>query len=63
VLTSEERKRLAANIAGHLKNAQEFIQQRAIKQFSQAHPEYGRMIRQELEAQKSSALRFASANL
>ncbi|CAL8129481.1 unnamed protein product [Orchesella dallaii] len=63
VLTTEQRKRLAANIAGHLKNAQEFLQQRAIKQFSQAHPEYGRMIQQELEAQKSKSLRFTNSNL
>ncbi|CAL8129480.1 unnamed protein product [Orchesella dallaii] len=63
VLTTEQRKRLAANIAGHLKNAQEFHQQRAIKQLSQVHPEYGRMIQQELEAQKSKSLRFKNSKL
>jgi catalase len=45
VLGPEERKRLAANIAGHLKNAQRFIQERAVKQFSCVHPDFGNMIR------------------
>jgi len=45
VLTDSERDALAANIAGHLCNAQKFIQERAIKNFSCADPEYGNMIR------------------
>ncbi|KAM5138914.1 catalase [Mantella aurantiaca] len=41
VLNEEERKRLCENIAGHLKDAQLFIQKRAVKNFSDVHPEYG----------------------
>ena len=32
VLTEEEKERLVQNIAGHLKNATEFIQQRAVRE-------------------------------
>jgi len=45
VLGPEERKRLAANIAGHVKNASENIRERAIGNFTMANPEYGKMIR------------------
>lgn len=41
VLTQEERQRLVENIAGHLKNAQHFIQDRTIGNFMQVDPEYG----------------------
>ncbi|XP_040266628.1 catalase [Bufo bufo] len=41
VLSEEERQRLVENIAGHLKDAQLFIQKRAVKNFSDVHPEYG----------------------
>lgn len=53
VLRTDERQRLASNIAGHLKGAQGFLQERAIKQFSHVHPELGRMIRQELDNQRN----------
>jgi len=46
VLTPESRKRLVANIAGHLVNAQPFLQERAIKNFSQVHPEFGQMLKE-----------------
>ncbi|XP_037086856.1 catalase-like isoform X1 [Pollicipes pollicipes] len=48
VLNEAERERLVNNIAGHLKDAQMFLQQRAVKNFSQAHPEYGRRVRDAL---------------
>jgi len=48
VLNAEERKRLAANIAGHVKHAPEFIRERAIGNFTQVHPEFGKMIRDNL---------------
>jgi catalase len=48
VLQPDERKRLAENIAGHLKGAQPFIQERAVKNFSQVNPEFGRLIREGL---------------
>jgi len=47
-LKPDERKRLAENIAGHLKHAQQFLQDRAVKNFSQVNPEFGRMIREGL---------------
>lgn len=53
VLKADERQRLASNIAGHLKGAQGFLRERAIKQFSHVHPELGRLIRHELEAQRN----------
>lgn len=44
VLSEDERQRLVENIAGHLKDAKEFIQDRAVANFSQADPDYGRRI-------------------
>lgn len=44
VLNEEERKRLCENIAGHLKDAQLFIQKKAVKNFSDVHPDYGARI-------------------
>uniref|UniRef100_A0A8C4MVZ3 Catalase n=1 Tax=Equus asinus TaxID=9793 RepID=A0A8C4MVZ3_EQUAS len=41
VLDEEHRKRLCQNIAGHLKDAQLFIQKKAVKNFSDVHPDYG----------------------
>nr|UDB72880.1 catalase isoform X2 [Hemiscorpius lepturus] len=48
VLTSDERTRLINNIVNHLKNAQKSIQERAIKNFSKADPEYGQRIKEGL---------------
>nr|KAF6437124.1 catalase [Molossus molossus] len=44
VLNEEERRRLCENIAGHLKDAQLFIQKKAVKNFSDVHPDYGARI-------------------
>ncbi|XP_042227583.1 catalase-like [Homarus americanus] len=55
VLNEEERHDLVENIANHLINAQEFLQERAIKNFSQACPEYGAGIRTVLNKLKSQA--------
>ena len=60
VLSEEERRRLVENIAGHLKDAKEFIQVRAVKNFSQAHPDYGRRIDELLTKYRR---RTVSANL
>lgn len=49
VLTEEEKIRLTQNIAGHLKDASEFIQQRAVRNFTQVHPDYGGRIARLLE--------------
>lgn len=42
------------NIAGHLVNAQEFLQERAIKNFTQVCPEYGAGVRNALNRIKAS---------
>ncbi|XP_005046498.1 PREDICTED: catalase [Ficedula albicollis] len=44
VLNEEERQRLCKNIAEHLKDAQLFIQKRAVKNFTDVHPTYGACI-------------------
>ncbi|KAK2520385.1 hypothetical protein Q9966_013320 [Columba livia] len=44
VLNEEERQRLCKNIADHLKDAQLFIQKRAVKNFTDVHPDYGARI-------------------
>jgi len=49
VLSADERKRLAENIAGNLKDASEQIRTRAINNFSQANVEYGNAIKAALK--------------
>ncbi|KAH0620797.1 hypothetical protein JD844_021576 [Phrynosoma platyrhinos] len=49
VLTEEERERLCENIAGHLKDAQLFIQKKAVKNFTDVHPDYGARIQAHLD--------------
>ena len=49
-LDEAARTRLTENIAGHLKGAQKFIQERAVKNFSQADPDYGARIAKLLES-------------
>lgn len=46
------RKRLVENIAGHLVNAKDFIQERAVKNFSQVDPDFGRRLETALKAHK-----------
>ncbi|CAH0383406.1 unnamed protein product [Bemisia tabaci] len=56
-LNEEERCRLVANLAGHLKEAAEFIQERAVKNFTQVHPDFGEQLAKALKitvTQKSS---------
>ncbi|KAJ9595714.1 hypothetical protein L9F63_013127, partial [Diploptera punctata] len=43
-LKPEERERLVQNIVGHLKDATDFIQERAVKNFSQVDAEFGRKL-------------------
>jgi catalase len=49
VLNAQEKERLIKNIAGHMKNAQEFIRKRAIENFSKADPHFGKRIQEEIE--------------
>lgn len=49
VLKEDERNRLVDNIAGHVKNAADFIQERAITNFSKVHPDFGTKLRASLK--------------
>lgn len=55
-LNAEERARLADNISGHLAGASQFIQERAVKNFSQASSELGSRIAQKLKLKTSANL-------
>jgi catalase len=44
ILNAEEKTRLVSNIVGHLKDAAGFIQDRAVKNFTQVHPDLGSRI-------------------
>lgn len=46
---------LTSNIANHLKDAQEFIQKRAVGNFAKADPEYGQQIQEKLDKLKARA--------
>lgn len=55
VLTAEERERLVANIAGHLKQCTEqSIIERAVKNFEAVHPDFGAKLRLALNLHKVS---------
>lgn len=62
-LKADERHRLAVNIAGHLQNSQEFLQERAVRMFTQVHVDLGRDIRQMLEKLKQQEMLGRRANL
>jgi catalase len=53
VLGPAERERLTDNIAGHLVNAQDFLQERAIANFAAVDAKYGQMIKNKVQAIKS----------
>jgi catalase len=52
VLNAEQKKTQVENIAAHLKNAQEFLQKRAVENFGKADPEYGSMLQEALNRYK-----------
>lgn len=56
VLKPEERKRLVDNIVGSLKQAEPFIQERAIQNFSKVHPDFGNMLKEGLNWQKGKRM-------
>lgn len=49
-------KRLVANIAGHFKNASGFIQERAVKNFTQVNADFGRQLTDALKLYRSANL-------
>lgn len=52
-LDDQGRSNLIENMSGHLINAAEFLQERAVKNFTKCHPEYGRRLSEALEKLKS----------
>lgn len=52
VLDAPARERLVANIAGALVNAQTFIQDRAVNNFSKVHADFGTRLRKALDDHK-----------
>ena len=52
-LNEEERKRLVSNIAGHLVDAPDFIQQRQIANFTKCEEEYGRRLKESIDKLKN----------
>lgn len=56
VLDEGARKRLVSNIAGHVVNAQEFIQERAIKNFSQVSADFGQQLREAIKLNKTAKM-------
>lgn len=64
VLKPSEQDALIANMAGNLCNAQQFIQERAVRNYSQCDPEYGRRLQQALTKCNQAKLQAtAQANL
>lgn len=55
VLKPEERIRLIENCAGHLKDAQDFIQQRAVANFAQVDADFGKKLKAALDAYKTKS--------
>ncbi|XP_053304579.1 catalase-like [Spea bombifrons] len=49
VLKEDERQRLSQNLAASLKGAQLFIQKKAVKLFTEVHPDYGARVQAELD--------------
>lgn len=56
VLTAEQKTNLANNISGHLKDASSFLQERAVKNFTQVSSELGSRIAQNLKLKTSANL-------
>lgn len=54
ILDEDERERLVDNIGSHLSHAQKFIQERAIANFAEADPEYGRRIKENIERRNAA---------
>lgn len=64
VLNDQEKQRLIENMSGHLTNAADFIQERAVANFTKCHPEYGRRLNEALKKLKNKqANSFKKSNL
>lgn len=58
VLNSEEKARLISNIVNHLVNAKDFIQERAVKNFTAVDPDFGSRVKDGLDKLKVCILRI-----
>lgn len=56
VLDDAARKRLVSNIAGHLINAQTFIQERTVGNFSKVSADFGKALSDELKSKKTAKM-------
>jgi catalase len=56
VLDEAARKRLVSNIAGHLVNAQGFLQERAISNFSKVSADFGKQLTEAINLKKSAKM-------
>lgn len=56
VLDDAARKRLVSNIAGHLVNAQPFIQERAIANFTKVSVDFGKALTTAINLKKSAKM-------
>merc|ERR1712038_1913524 len=63
VLKEDEKERLVDNIASHLCNAQKFLQDRAINNFSAADKEYGKTIKELIDTKYGKKKETVKANL
>ncbi len=63
VLSPSEQDALVSNMAGHLKNAQEFLQKRAVENWSQCDKEWGRRLQAALDEHKAAAGKAAVAKM
>jgi len=63
VLTEQQRQNLIDNISGHLIDAEEFIQQRAVNNFTKCDPEYGRRLQEALNNLRATRSAASKSNL
>jgi len=63
VLTPSDQDALVSNMAGHMKNAQEFIQKRAVENWSQCDKEWGRRLQAALDEHKAAMAKAAVAKM
>lgn len=54
VLTNDERERLIDNIVDHIRHADRMIQEKALKNFDNVHPDFGGKLRLKLNLHKVS---------
>lgn len=62
-LTEEGRSNLIANMSGHLVNAADFLQERAVKNFGKCDADYGRRLQQALNELKAKKMSLQKSNL